>query len=461
MQHAEAGVELGGVKRGLDYLGSQDLEDVRLQLERLDRHRVEMELQLCEVKQGFACEDLAKDLSEVRLQLAWLDGQRTQTNLELCEVRRALDSWESQGELRDSLSSLRIEHAEFSAAVHSKLQQVEGLQAGMADMHDLNLELGGIKREVLHIKATSEHAEFCDIATMPCIREMHESIASMRALVQGIPLGTVCAELSRLRTQVEQLQLESNCGGGESSGNAFTKGPSAKEAMADMPLKLAMVGSAWESATKLASAGDARPPRRQSHLRPQSARLSSSCRDPSPIDGSKISLALRLRKSQSPVPCARNGSSASLLPTSAAYSAGDGSGGAGAAVSSCPDLEQLSRELARRTRLDAHRAETLAAVESSVGAMAERLADICKRLEEAEASLEATGRGNVAMCVRIERLQRSMEDMRSVDSTADSSRRRPHSASGAWQSLALADEPIAQGTQQLRGDFRRDRDSKS
>merc|ERR1719215_2167594 len=114
-----------------------------------------------------------------------------------------MEGWASQGELRDSLSNLRSEHADFSA-----------------DVHDLNLELGGIKREVLHIKATSGRGDLSDIAAMPCIREMTESIASVRALVQGIPLGTVCAEMSRLRAQVEQLQLERN-GGGESSGNVF------------------------------------------------------------------------------------------------------------------------------------------------------------------------------------------------------------------------------------------------
>jgi len=353
---------------------------------------------------------------------------------------------------------LKSEHAEFSAAVHSKLQQVEGLQTGVTDLHDLNLELGGIKREVLHIKATLGRGEFCEIATTPCVLEMKESIASVRALVQGIPLGTVCAEMSRLRTQVDQLQLERNCGGGESSGNAFTREPSAKEATADMPLKFATLGSTWGHATKLASAEDTRPPRRQSRLRPQSARLSSSCQNPSPIDRNKTSPASRLRNSPSPLPCARIGSSASPLPTSVACSTGDGNSGAGAAVSSCSDLEQLTRELARRTRLDAHRAEALAAVESSIGAMAERLADVCKRLEEAEANLEATGRSNVAMCVRFERLQRTMEGMRSVESAADSSRRRPHSATNAWQGLALADAPAVVTT---GGDFRRDSDSVS
>lgn len=81
-------------------------------------------------------------------------------------------------------------------------------------------------------------------------------------------------------------------------------------------------------------------------------------------------------------------------------------------------LERAAAAAERRVRLDTHRAEALAAVESRVTAVAERLDDVCLRLDEAESGLEAAGRSGVQMRMRLENVA-SVADAKIAALSAD------------------------------------------
>ncbi|CAJ1405481.1 unnamed protein product [Effrenium voratum] len=80
------------------------------------------------------------------------------------------------------------------------------------------------------------------------------------------------------------------------------------------------------------------------------------------------------------------------------------------------DIAHLAEELQKaraasvhQTRMEVHRAEALGALESKVSAVTLRLEDACARIHEAELGLDAASRGGLALRLRLEQLQSSVE----------------------------------------------------
>jgi len=73
------------------------------------------------------------------------------------------------------------------------------------------------------------------------------------------------------------------------------------------------------------------------------------------------------------------------------------------------EIERATVATARRQSLDAIRTEAVAAVESRVAAVSERVADACGRLQEVETGLETAGRANIALQLWFEQLRSSVE----------------------------------------------------
>eukprot|EP00438_Fugacium_kawagutii_P017194 Skav204497 [mRNA] locus=scaffold1457:152029:163749:- [translate_table: standard] len=62
-----------------------------------------------------------------------------------------------------------------------------------------------------------------------------------------------------------------------------------------------------------------------------------------------------------------------------------------------------------QTRMEVHRAEAMGALESQVAALNLRLEDVFARLSEVELGIDTTSRGGVALRLRFEQMQSSVE----------------------------------------------------
>eukprot|EP00913_Durusdinium_trenchii_P012629 g11860.t1 len=62
-----------------------------------------------------------------------------------------------------------------------------------------------------------------------------------------------------------------------------------------------------------------------------------------------------------------------------------------------------------QTRLEVHRAEAVGALEAQVAALNLRIEDVFARLSEVELGIDTAGRGGVALRLRFEQMQSSVE----------------------------------------------------
>lgn len=130
-----------------------------------------------------------------------------------------------------------------------------------------------------------------------------------------------------------------------------------------------------------------------------------------------------------------------------------------------PSLEELGKAHSatlQQTQLEVHLSEAIMALETQLSGITLRLDDTDSRLCEAELSLDAVSRGGVALRLRLEQLQSSVE-LRLTSLTADLSDDPPRKGSEQGFSLtkgpALAsrrDRERAEATvQELWGKVRR------
>eukprot|EP00435_Cladocopium_sp_Y103_P048314 s273_g14.t1 len=75
----------------------------------------------------------------------------------------------------------------------------------------------------------------------------------------------------------------------------------------------------------------------------------------------------------------------------------------------CEELHQARSAAMHQTRMEVHRAEAIGALESQVAALNLRLEEIFARLNEVELGIDTTGRGGVALRLRFEQMQSSVE----------------------------------------------------
>lgn len=73
------------------------------------------------------------------------------------------------------------------------------------------------------------------------------------------------------------------------------------------------------------------------------------------------------------------------------------------------ELHQARSAAMHQTRMEVHRAEAIGALESQVAALNLRLEEVFARLNEVELGIDTTGRGGVALRLRFEQMQSSVE----------------------------------------------------
>lgn len=73
------------------------------------------------------------------------------------------------------------------------------------------------------------------------------------------------------------------------------------------------------------------------------------------------------------------------------------------------ELHQARSAAMHQTRMEVHRAEAIGALESQVAALNLRLEEVFARLNELELGIDTTGRGGVALRLRFEQMQSSVE----------------------------------------------------
>jgi len=298
-------------------------------------------------------EDLETGLAQVDI-----DGLRTEIIADMASIREVVNSLPLRlAQAEASLSSLEEARSAVGdvACLRQDLQQVQAAVEGRLT------ELKQVSEEVTSLRASQTHLESLQLeaavaALQACQHSTADELQALQSQFEALPGSTDAEFLQRVPEALASLQ-ESMCG--------------IKNELLQVQQRLASGGVHQPFST------DASP---ESHGR-QATDTYRTWRGELPMLPRHGAETERLSRAQQVVEVTKL----------------------------AEELERARSASLQQTRLEVHLSETIAAVETQVSGVSLRMDEAFARLQEAELSLEAVSRGGVALRLRLEQLQGSVE----------------------------------------------------